>query len=68
MPEEINLKHGWLTKDIHSHSAGSDLSAQYVGDWTLIGAAVLRCGLWYTKRVDDRLWKSVFHLNCVDSL
>lgn len=57
-----------LTEDGDSHAADSDLSADFVGDGALVGAAVLRGGLWDTEGVDDPVRKSLFHLNCTHSL
>lgn len=58
----------FLTKDGDGHPTGSDRSAQYVSDGTLIGAAVQRGGPRDTEDVDDPIWKSLFHLNCLCSL
>lgn len=57
-----------LTEDGDSRYADSDLSADFVGDGALVGAAVLRGGLWDTEGVDDPVRKGLFHLNCVHSL
>lgn len=35
-----NVSEPRLTEDGHSHTAGSDLSADFMGDGTLVGAAV----------------------------
>lgn len=64
-PTEIKM---FLTKDGDGHPAGSDRSAHYVGNGTLIGAAVLRGGPRDAEDVDDPIWKSLFHLNCLRSL
>lgn len=57
-----------LTKDGDWHAAGSDLSGDVVDDGALVGAGVLRGGLWDTEGVDTPVRKSLFHLNCTHSL
>lgn len=57
-----------LTKDSNSHAADSDLSADFMGDGALIGATVLRGGLWDTEGVDDPVRKTLLPLNSIQSL
>lgn len=57
-----------LTEDSDSNAVGSDLSAEWVGDGALVGAAVLSSRLWDTEGVDDPVRKNLLLLNCIHSL
>lgn len=59
---------GRLTEDSDSHTADSDLPADFVSDGALVDAIVLRGGLGDAEGVDDPVRKSLFHLNCAHSL
>lgn len=56
------------TEDGDRRTADSDFSAEFVCDGALVGAAVLRGGMWDTQGVDDPVWESLFQLNCTHSL
>lgn len=57
-----------LTEDGHGDTAGSDLSADFVGDGALVGAAILSGGFLEAECVDNLVRKNLLHLSCIHSL